>query len=126
MSKRVGETARPPPHPASGWPDSQRSFEKCWQSTHAGDGGVSILRRTRGSLSIYGCAATGGRAGIEQATSVQEGLREQTQEPPFADHLQLRGLVAQGQDQGYLTFEQIAATLEEVEVTKEQVSQLHA
>jgi RNA polymerase primary sigma factor len=31
-----------------------------------------------------------------------------------------------GRDQGYLTFEQIAGTLEEVEVSKEQVSQLHS
>jgi RNA polymerase primary sigma factor len=45
---------------------------------------------------------------------------------PFADSDELRALVAQGRDRGYLTFEQIAATLEEVEVTKEQVSDLHA
>jgi RNA polymerase primary sigma factor len=34
--------------------------------------------------------------------------------------------VALGRERGFLTFEQIAATLEEVEVTKEQVSGLHA
>ena len=39
---------------------------------------------------------------------------------------ELRGLIALGRERGYLTFEQIAATLEEVEVTKEQVSGLHA
>ena len=39
---------------------------------------------------------------------------------------ELRGLVALGRERGYLTFEQIAATLEEVEITKEQVSGLHA
>jgi RNA polymerase primary sigma factor len=39
---------------------------------------------------------------------------------------ELRGLVAQGRERGYLTFEQIASTLEEVEITKEQVTQLHA
>jgi RNA polymerase primary sigma factor len=38
---------------------------------------------------------------------------------------ELRGLISLGRDQGYLTFEQIAATLEEVDVSKEQVSQLH-
>ena len=38
----------------------------------------------------------------------------------------MRGLIALGRERGYLTFEQIAATLEEVEITKEQVSQLHA
>jgi RNA polymerase primary sigma factor len=37
----------------------------------------------------------------------------------------LRGLVARGNERGYLTFEEIAATLEEVEVTKEQISELH-
>jgi RNA polymerase primary sigma factor len=41
------------------------------------------------------------------------------------DSDELRGLIALGRDQGYLTFEKIAATLEEVEVSKEQVSQLH-
>jgi RNA polymerase primary sigma factor len=39
---------------------------------------------------------------------------------------ELRGLISLGRDQGYLTFEQIAATLEEVDVSKEQVSQLHS
>src|SRR6201986_2925371 len=36
------------------------------------------------------------------------------------------GLIALGRERGYLTYEQISATLEEVEITKEQVSQLHA
>ncbi|MEA2324890.1 MAG: polymerase primary sigma factor [Solirubrobacteraceae bacterium] len=37
----------------------------------------------------------------------------------------LRQLVAEGQERGFLTFEQIATTLDEVEVTKEQVQELH-
>jgi RNA polymerase primary sigma factor len=41
------------------------------------------------------------------------------------DSEELRGLIAQGTDRGYLTFEEIASTLEEVEVTKEQISELH-
>jgi RNA polymerase primary sigma factor len=41
------------------------------------------------------------------------------------DSDELRALVAQGREQGYLTFEHIAKTLEEVEVTKEQVRGLH-
>jgi RNA polymerase primary sigma factor len=45
---------------------------------------------------------------------------------PFADHDELRGLIARGQERGYLTFEQIASTLEEVEVTKEQLGRFHA
>src|ERR1700709_2777178 len=36
------------------------------------------------------------------------------------------GLIALGRERGYLTYEQISSTLEEVEITKEQVSQLHA
>jgi RNA polymerase primary sigma factor len=39
---------------------------------------------------------------------------------------QLAGLIALGREHGYLTYEQISSTLEEVEITKEQVSQLHA
>jgi RNA polymerase primary sigma factor len=47
-------------------------------------------------------------------------------ETPFADLGEIRGLIAQGQDRGFLTFEQIASTLEEVEVTKEQLQQFHS
>jgi RNA polymerase primary sigma factor len=39
---------------------------------------------------------------------------------------ELDGLIALGREHGYLTFERIASTLEEVEVTKEQVAALHA
>ncbi|MGH2954884.1 MAG: sigma-70 family RNA polymerase sigma factor [Solirubrobacterales bacterium] len=42
------------------------------------------------------------------------------------DSDELRGLIVQGRERGYLTFEEIARTLEEVEVTKEQVRDLHA
>jgi RNA polymerase primary sigma factor len=44
---------------------------------------------------------------------------------PFQDSEELRTLISQGRERGYLTFEQIAGTLEEVEVTKEQVQALH-
>jgi RNA polymerase primary sigma factor len=44
---------------------------------------------------------------------------------PFQDSDELRALISQGRERGYLTFEQIAGTLEEVEVTKEQVQALH-
>src|SRR5215210_6329010 len=47
-------------------------------------------------------------------------------ELPFADHDQLQRLIGEGQERGYLTFEEIASTLEEVEVTKEQVQTLHS
>jgi len=47
-------------------------------------------------------------------------------ETAFGEHEELRSLIVSGQERGYLTFEQIAATLEEVEVTKEQLQRLHA
>jgi RNA polymerase primary sigma factor len=47
-------------------------------------------------------------------------------EPPFADSDDLRGVIALGRERGYLTFEEIAGTLDEVDVTKEQVQRLHA
>jgi RNA polymerase primary sigma factor len=47
-------------------------------------------------------------------------------ETSLAETEELKGLISLGRDQGYLTFEQIAATLEEVDVSKEQVSQLHS
>jgi RNA polymerase primary sigma factor len=47
-------------------------------------------------------------------------------EAPVAELDEFRGLIAEGQERGFLTFEQIACCLEEVEVTKEQVQELHA
>jgi RNA polymerase primary sigma factor len=54
------------------------------------------------------------------------GLLQETAEVPFLEVEELRSLVADGRERGYLTFEEIAACLEEVEVTKEQVRDLHA
>jgi RNA polymerase primary sigma factor len=45
---------------------------------------------------------------------------------PIAELEELRTLIAEGQERGYLTFAQIEACLEEVEVTKEQIQELHA
>ncbi len=47
-------------------------------------------------------------------------------EQTFADNDVLLRLIAVGGERGYLTFEEIASTLEEVEVTKEDVAILHA
>jgi RNA polymerase primary sigma factor len=47
-------------------------------------------------------------------------------ETAIAEMDELRTLIADGQDKGLLTFEQIASALEEVDVTKEQVQELHA
>jgi RNA polymerase primary sigma factor len=46
-------------------------------------------------------------------------------EAPIWELDDLRQLIVDGQDRGFLTFEQIASTLEEVEVTKEQIHELH-
>jgi RNA polymerase primary sigma factor len=47
-------------------------------------------------------------------------------EAPIAELDELRPLIATGHERGFLTFEQVAACLEEIEVTKEQVQELHA
>jgi RNA polymerase primary sigma factor len=58
--------------------------------------------------------------------TVPAGLDQDSDAQPFAEPEELRGLIALGRERGYLTFEQIANTLEEVEVTKEQIASLHA
>jgi RNA polymerase primary sigma factor len=45
---------------------------------------------------------------------------------PIAELEELRPLIAEGQERGFLTFEEIATWLEESEVSKEQVQELHA
>ncbi len=47
-------------------------------------------------------------------------------EAPVSELDEFRPLIVEGQERGFLTFEQIAACLEEFEVTKEQVQELHA
>jgi RNA polymerase primary sigma factor len=44
---------------------------------------------------------------------------------PIAELDELRPLISEGQERGFLTFEQIAVCLEEVDVTKEQMQELH-
>jgi RNA polymerase primary sigma factor len=63
---------------------------------------------------------------IEPLETVTDVMERESDSSPVVEIEELRGLVALGRERGYLTFEQIAATLEEVEITKEQVSGLHA
>jgi RNA polymerase primary sigma factor len=65
---------------------------------------------------------------VEGLTEKHEGvgLLAEAPDAPFLEIEELRALVVEGRDRGYLTFEEIAACLEEVEVTKEQVRDLHA
>jgi RNA polymerase primary sigma factor len=53
-------------------------------------------------------------------------LLEEGSDAPFLEIEELRNLANEGRERGYLTYEEIAACLEEVEVTKEQVRDLHA
>jgi RNA polymerase primary sigma factor len=66
-----------------------------------------------------------GQTLVREEVGVEEGAASDLEERPFADSDELRTLIAQGRERGYLTFEEIAGTLEEVEVTKEQVEHLH-
>ena len=71
------------------------------------------------------------RAPDDGYVSIGLGVRTKTQrycltdEAPITDADELRALIAEGQERGFLTFEQISTRLEEVEVTKEQVQELH-
>ena len=47
-------------------------------------------------------------------------------ETPIVELDELRGMIAEGQDRGFVSFAEIEACLEEVEVTKEQVQELRA
>jgi len=63
---------------------------------------------------------------IEPLETVTDVIDRDPGESPIGEIEELQGLIALGRDRGYLTFEHIASTLEEVEITKEQVTQLHA
>ena len=78
---------------------------------------------TEGDALLTGEAGSATAEDAPAATGPPAGLNGDL---PFGDSEELRSLIAQGRERGYLTFEDIAATLEEVEVTKEQVHDLHA
>ena len=63
---------------------------------------------------------------IEPLETTADVIERDEEASPIAEIEELQGLIAKGRERGYLTFEEISSTLEEVEVTKEQVSQLHA
>ncbi len=56
----------------------------------------------------------------------EKGTALLTDDTSITELDELRGLIAEGQERGFLTFDQIAACLDEVEVTKEQVQDLHS
>jgi RNA polymerase primary sigma factor len=47
-------------------------------------------------------------------------------ETPLLDVEEVRGLVNEGKERGYLTFEEVSAIFEEVELTKEQIADFHS
>jgi RNA polymerase primary sigma factor len=63
--------------------------------------------------------------GVLLAAGTEGSFGEVVTELPFADIEELRTLVTEGRERGFLTYEAIAQCLEEVEVTKEQVHELH-
>src|SRR5919107_2804790 len=75
------------------------------------------------------CRAGSGGPVVGTASRI-EGLGTKTEvlladETPITEIDELRQLITEGQDRGFLTFAQIASSLEEIEVTKEQVAELH-
>src|SRR6187551_765326 len=64
--------------------------------------------------------------GLTEKHEAAVGLLEEPAEASFMDIEELRGLAVEGRERGFLTFEEIAACLEEVEVTKEQISDFRA
>ena len=55
-----------------------------------------------------------------------KGMVLLSDEAPITELDELRPLIAEGQERGFLTFAQIESCLEEVEVTKEQMQELHS
>src|SRR5947209_11725856 len=53
-----------------------------------------------------------------------DGALLERPEPPIAEIEELRPVLAEARERGYVTFEDLAASLEEVEVTKEQLRDL--
>jgi RNA polymerase primary sigma factor len=55
----------------------------------------------------------------------EEGIALLGDEAPIVELDEVRPLVAEGQERGFVSFEQVSACLEEIEATKEQVQELH-
>src|SRR5215470_12365219 len=70
---------------------------------------------------------TGRQRSVFISTITQTGSRAPilTVEITLPDIEELRQLVAEGQDKGYLTFDEVAGALEEIELTKEQLEDFY-
>src|SRR5204862_798701 len=89
--------------------------------------GPRQLGEVGAGLSAKGDAIVTGQPGTVggEEAAANGAAAELNGDLPFQDSEELRALISQGHERGYLTFEQIAGTLEEVDVTKEQVQALH-
>ena len=88
---------------------------------------ILVLQVTRGRRG--GVGSRRGRRGTSAQGSRALGTKTEVllaEEAPITEIDELRPLIAEGQERGFLTFAQIASALEEIEVTKEQVAELHA
>ncbi len=56
----------------------------------------------------------------------EEGIALLGDEAPISELEEFKPLIAEGHEHGFLTFDQIASCLEEIEVTKEQIQELHS
>jgi RNA polymerase primary sigma factor len=82
------------------------------------------LGELRGELFLNGAAPSYDGEGSGAVS--EEAIVLLADDAPIAELDELRPLIAEGQERGFLTFEQIAGCLEEVEVTKEQLKELHS
>ncbi len=64
--------------------------------------------------------------GAQRGREAESAEATETEGTALFEFEELKTLLTQGHELGYLTFEQIAATLEEVEISKEQVQHLHS
>src|SRR5215217_1700890 len=63
---------------------------------------------------------------LTTAKAEAPALLDEHAEAPLAEIDELRTLLTQGRERGFLTFEEVSSCLEEVDVTKEQVRDLRA
>jgi RNA polymerase primary sigma factor len=66
-----------------------------------------------------------GQAGTEGGRTIENQVLL-ADEAPIHELDELRTMITEGQERGFLTFDDISSALEEVEVTKEQLRELHA
>src|SRR5215210_3587314 len=108
--------------------ESQRCGAQIAPNPGTRDESLFILPRALEPRRTAGRVANKGEGLLTDGDGQQHAAAEDAAGPNglVQESEELRALIAQGQERGYLTFEQIAGTLEEVEVTKEQVQGLHA